>query len=64
MDGTIRPRFGMRAVTSSCVCTRHFHHACWRFDFEIRTAGGSCVREYNDPPPFTGQYGHTHDYQT
>ena len=49
-DGTIRPRFGFGAVTSLCVCTRHHHHAYWRLDFDIRTAGNNIVREFNDPP--------------
>lgn len=22
----------------------------WRLDFDIRTAGNNCVREFNDPP--------------
>jgi hypothetical protein len=63
MDGTIRPRFGVSAVTSSCVCTRHFHHIYWRFDFDIRTAGGNRVREYNEPSLFGGQNWHTHHYE-
>jgi hypothetical protein len=49
-NGTIRPRFGFGATTSSCVCTRHHHHAFWRLDFDIRTAGRNVVREFNDPP--------------
>src|SRR5919109_3372075 len=49
-DGTIRPRFGFSAVQSSCVCSAHHHHAYWRFDFDIRTAGNNRVREFNDPP--------------
>lgn len=34
-DGTIRPRYGFGATTSSCVCATHFHHVYWRFDFDI-----------------------------
>jgi hypothetical protein len=49
-DGTIRPRFAFDAVSSSCVCNKHHHHAYWRFDFDIRTAGGNRVLEFNDPP--------------
>jgi hypothetical protein len=49
-NGTIRPRFGFSAVSSSCVCTTHHHHAYWRLDFDIRTAGNNRVREFNDPP--------------
>jgi hypothetical protein len=49
-DGTIRPRFGFSAVQNSCVCNVHHHHAYWRFDFDVRTAGNNIVREFNDPP--------------
>ena len=49
-NGTIRPRFGFSAVSSSCVCNVHHHHCYWRFDFDIRTAGNNRVREFNDPP--------------
>lgn len=48
-DGTIRPRFGFSAIASSCVCNVHHHHAYWRFDFDIGTAGNNQVREFNDP---------------
>lgn len=34
-DGTIRPRYGYGASTSSCVCDVHIHHAYWRFDFDV-----------------------------
>jgi hypothetical protein len=49
-NGTIRPRFGFSAVESSCVCNVHHHHAYWRLDFDLRTAGNNIVREFNDPP--------------
>ena len=48
-NGTIQPRFGFSAVQSSCVCTIHHHHAYWRLDFDVRTAGNNIVREFNDP---------------
>jgi hypothetical protein len=48
-NGTIRPRFGFAAVSSSCVCQKHHHHAYWRFDFDIGTAGRNRVLEFNDP---------------
>ncbi len=65
-DGTIRPRFGFAAVdTSSCVCNRHHHHAYWRFDFDIVTAGNNRVREFNDPclPFFCPSEWHTKIYE-
>jgi len=53
-NGTIRPRFGFAATTSSCVCNKHHHHAYWRFDFDIGTPGRNRVREFNDPPLVRG----------
>ncbi len=50
VDGTLRPRFGFSAVSNSCVCTTHHHHAYWRFDFDIGTAGDNLVQEFNKPP--------------
>jgi hypothetical protein len=55
-NGTISPRFGFAAVQSSCVCNVHHHHAYWRLDFDIRTAGNNLVREFNDPPLFGGTW--------
>jgi hypothetical protein len=49
-NGEIRPRFGFGAVENSCVCNKHFHHAYWRFDFDIAGAGHNEVGEFNDPP--------------
>jgi hypothetical protein len=34
-DGTIRPRYGFGATTSSCVCLEHNHNVYWRLDFDI-----------------------------
>lgn len=62
-DGTIRPRFGFSAVQSSCVCTVHHHHAYWRFDFDLRTAGNNLVREFNDPPLFGSSNWHNKNYE-
>jgi hypothetical protein len=59
VDGTIRPRFGFDATASSCVCNRHHHHVYWRLDFDIETAGGNEVREFNDPPIVGGASWHT-----
>jgi hypothetical protein len=50
VDGTIRPRFAFGAVSSSCVCNVHHHHAYWRFDFDLRTPGNNVVREFNATP--------------
>jgi hypothetical protein len=49
VNGTIAARFGFSAVSSSCVCIRHHHHAYWRLDFDIETAGNNRVMEFNDP---------------
>ena len=38
-NGTIRPMFKFSAVSNSCVCNVHVHHAYWRFDFAIDTPG-------------------------
>jgi hypothetical protein len=62
-DGTIRPRFGFSAVTSSCVCNVHHHHAYWRLDFDIRTAGDNLVREFNDPPIIPGTNWHDKNFE-
>jgi hypothetical protein len=62
-DGTIRPRFGFAAVQNSCVCNRHHHHAYWRFDFDIRTAGNNIVTEFNNPPLGGGANWHTKQYE-
>jgi len=59
VDGTIRPRFAFDATASSCVCNRHHHHVYWRLDFDIETAGGNVVREFNDPPILGGKHWHT-----
>jgi hypothetical protein len=62
-DGTIRPRFGFSAVQSSCVCTVHHHHAYWRLDFDIRTAGNNVLREFNDPPLVGSSNWHNKNYE-
>jgi copper amine oxidase-like protein len=62
-DGTIRPRFGFSAVSSSCVCNIHHHHAYWRFDFDLRTAGNNLVREFNDPPLIGNRNWHDKNYE-
>jgi hypothetical protein len=62
-DGTLRPRFGFSAVQSSCVCNVHYHHAYWRFDFDIRTAGNNLVREFNDPPLIGTSNWHDKNYE-
>lgn len=46
-DGTIRPRFGFAATQDSCVCNIHHHHAYWRLDFDIMSAGSNRVMEQN-----------------
>ena len=62
-DGTIRPRFGFGAVTSSCVCNQHHHHVYWRLDFDLRTPGNNVVREFNDPPLVGGSKWHDKKFE-
>lgn len=62
-NGTIKPRFGFDAVASSCTCNTHHHHAYWRFDFDIRTAGNNVVKEFNDPPIIGNSKWHTKRYE-
>jgi len=62
-NGTIRPRFGFSAVSSSCVCNVHHHHAYWRLDFDIRTPGNNRVREFNDPPLVGSSKWHNKYYE-
>lgn len=64
-DGTIRPRFGFSAVTSSCVCNVHYHHVYWRLDFDIRTPGNNIVREFNNPclPGICPSNWHNKDFE-
>lgn len=63
-DGTIRPRFGFSAVnTSSCVCHVHHHHAYWRLDFDIATAGNNRVLEFNDPAIVGKSHWHTKKFE-
>lgn len=62
-NGTIRPRFGFSAVSSSCVCNVHHHHAYWRLDFDIRTAGNNRVREFNKPPLVGFSNWHNKNYE-
>lgn len=63
-NGTIRPRFGFGATSNSCVCSKHYHHAYWRLDFDLRTAGSNIVREFNDPPLFGSSKWHTKRFET
>ena len=60
---TIRPRFGFTAVSNSCVCNRHHHHAYWRFDFDLRTPGHNRVLEFNDPPIIGNSNWHTKTFE-
>jgi hypothetical protein len=62
-DGTIRPRFGFDATASSCVCIQHHHHAYWRLDFDIQSAGRNVITEFNDPPIVPGTNWHTKSYE-
>ena len=42
----------------------HYHHAYWRLDFDLRTAGNNIVREFNDPPLSGGTKWHTKRFET
>jgi Copper amine oxidase, enzyme domain len=63
VDGTISPRFGFAATSSSCTCFNHHHHAYWRLDFDIETPGNNVVQEYNDPPIIGGSHRHTKRFE-
>ena len=63
-NGTIHPRFGFAAVESQCVCNVHHHHAYWRLDFDIRTAGNNRVLEFNDPPLIGRSKWHSKLFET
>lgn len=63
-DGTIRPRFGFGATTSSCVCTVHHHHAYWRLDLDIRTAGRNVVQEFNEPALYGSSKWHVKRWES
>lgn len=44
-NGTIQPRFGFGGTQNGCVCNTHYHHAFWRFDFDIADANNNIVAE-------------------
>ncbi|HTR03735.1 MAG TPA: hypothetical protein VMN82_11105 [Thermoanaerobaculia bacterium] len=48
LDGRIQPIFGFSAVSASCVSCTHKHHAYWRLDFDVDTAGQNLVTEGPD----------------
>ncbi|GAC1543117.1 MAG: hypothetical protein NVS3B16_08980 [Vulcanimicrobiaceae bacterium] len=62
-DGSIGPRFGFAGTLNPCTCDVHTHHAYWRLDFDILTAGNNVVEEYNNPPIFGGQNWHTKKFE-
>jgi hypothetical protein len=49
LDGRIEPVFGFSAVNAGCVSCTHKHHAYWRFDFDIDSAGNDIVSEGPNP---------------
>ena len=61
--GTIQPRFGFAATANPCTCNVHTHHAYWRLDFDVLTAGNNVVEEYNNPPIVPGTNWHTKNYE-
>jgi hypothetical protein len=44
-DGTIRPLFGFTSTGSACTQNARWHHAYWRFDFDIEGAEDDFVVE-------------------
>lgn len=62
-DGTLRPRFGFAAANNPCTCKDHHHHVYWRMDFDIRTASGNLVEEYNNPILVGNSNWHTKRYE-
>lgn len=52
-SGVIRARFGFDGVNNSCVCNAHNHHAFWRFDLDIGSAGRNRFTEYDTRSFFT-----------
>lgn len=48
-NGTIKPRWGFAGVADNCICNTHYHHAYWRFDFDIGdTPDDNYVEELRD----------------
>ena len=62
-DGSIGPRFGFAATLNPCTCEVHTHHAYWRLDFDIMTAGNNVVEEYNNPPIIGTSNWHTKRFE-
>ncbi len=62
-DGSIGPRFGFAATANPCTCNVHTHHAYWRLDFDIGTAGNNVVEEYNNPPIVGNSNWHTKKFE-
>ncbi|MBS1787937.1 MAG: hypothetical protein JST85_09460 [Acidobacteria bacterium] len=51
--GVIRSRFGFDGVANSCICNAHRHHAYWRLDFDIASAGHNRFTQYDTRSFFT-----------
>jgi hypothetical protein len=62
-DGSIGPRFGFAGTLNPCTCQVHTHHAYWRLDFDIMTAGNNVVEEYNNPPIIGSSNWHTKRFE-
>jgi hypothetical protein len=62
-DGGIGPRFGFAGTLNPCTCNVHTHHAYWRLDFDIMTAGNNVVEEYNNPPIIGNSNWHTKRFE-
>ncbi len=45
-NGKLSPRFKFAGVRNRCTCKLHFHHAYWRFDFDILSPPNNSVEEW------------------
>ena len=63
IEGSLKPRFGFAAVQNSCVCNVHHHHVYWRLDFDILTASGNRIEEFNSPPLSGGSSWHQKSFE-
>lgn len=51
--GVMRSRFGFDGISNSCICNAHHHHAYWRLDFDIASAGKNRFTQFDTRSFFT-----------